>query len=158
MQPQLVSRIQAPEGPVTYEFRPKVAGQLPLTGDQLAALQEAMHNVTREPNGTARNRFRGMSIPIAGKTGTAETAVAEPDAWFAGYTFANRPDRPDIAVAVWVSNRGQGSDVAAPIFRRVIEAYFGLSYLRYPWEEAVGVPATPEPTPTEGGEATAAPP
>ena len=158
MQPQLVSRIQAPEGPVTYEFRPKVAGQLPLTGDQLAALQEAMHNVTREPNGTARNRFRGMSIPIAGKTGTAETAVAEPDAWFAGYTFANRPDRPDIAVAVWVSNRGQGSDVAAPIFRRVSEAYFGLSYLRYPWEESVGVPATPEPTPTEGGEATAAPP
>jgi penicillin-binding protein 2 len=158
MQPQLVSRIQAPEGPVTYEFRPKVAGQLPLTEEQLAALQEAMHNVTREPNGTARNRFRGMSIPIAGKTGTAETAVAEPDAWFAGYTFANRPDRPDIAVAVWVSNRGQGSDVAAPIFRRVIEAYFGLSYLRYPWEESVGVPATPEPTPTEGGEATAAPP
>lgn len=151
MQPQLVSRIQAPEGPVTYEFRPKVAGQLPLTEEQLAALQEAMHNVTREPIGTARNRFRSFSIPIAGKTGTAETGVPDPDAWFAGYTFANRPDRPDIAVAVWVSNRGQGSDVAAPIFRRVIEAYFGLSYLRYPWEESVGVPATPEPTATPEG-------
>ena len=33
-----------------------------------------------------------------------------------------------------------------------VEAYFGLSYLRYPWEESVGIPATPEPTPTEGGE------
>jgi cell division protein FtsI/penicillin-binding protein 2 len=120
-----------------------------------------MYNVTREPIGTARNRFRGLRIPVAGKTGTAETAAADPDAWFAGYTFANRPDRPDIAVAVWVSNRGQGSDVAAPIFRRIIEAYFGLPYLRYPWEESIGIPATPEPTPTGEGtpvEATAAPP
>jgi penicillin-binding protein 2 len=156
MQPQLVLRIQAPDGPVTYQFRPKVAGQLPLNEEQLNALQEAMHNVTQEPIGTARNRFRNLRIPIAGKTGTAETAVADPDAWFAGYTFANRPDRPDIAVAVWVSNRGQGSDVAAPIFRRVIEAYFGIPYLRYPWEESVGVPATPEPTPT--GEGTTAAP
>lgn len=158
MQPQLVARIQAPDGPVTFEFRPKVAGQLPLTEDQLAALQEAMYNVTREPLGTARNRFRSLSIPIAGKTGTAETAVADPDAWFAGYTFANRPGRPDIAVAVWVSNRGQGSDVAAPIFRRVIEAYFGIPYLRYPWEESVGVPATPEPTATPEGTPAAPPP
>ena len=157
MQPQLVARIQAPDGPVTYEFRPKVAGQLPLTEEQLAALQEGMHNVTREPIGTARNRFRGLPIPVAGKTGTAETAVADPDAWFAGYTFANRPDRPDIAVAVWVSNRGQGSDVAAPIFRRVIEAYFGLWYLRYQWDDSVGVPATPEPTTTPEGTVEAPP-
>ena len=153
MQPQLVARIQAPDGPVTYAFKPRVAGQLPLNDEQLAAIQEAMYNVTQEPIGTARNRFRSLRIPIAGKTGTAETAVADPDAWFAGYTFANQPNRPDIAVAVWVSNRGQGSDVAAPIFRRVIEAYFGIPYLRYPWEESVGVPATPEPTPTEEGAA-----
>jgi penicillin-binding protein 2 len=46
-----------------------------------------------------------------------------------------------------VQNQGQGSDFAAPIFRRVLEAYYGLAYTRYEWEEAVGVPR-PEPTET----------
>ncbi len=156
MQPQLVRRVAPPEGEPSFQFRPSVAGQLPLNQEQLTALQTAMHNVTQEPLGTARNRFRGLRIPVAGKTGTAETGipgVEDPHAWFAGYTFAGRPDKPDIAIAVWVSNRGQGSDIAAPIFRRILEAYFGLPLTRYPWEESVGVVAQPTPTPTPEGEA-----
>jgi penicillin-binding protein 2 len=98
--------------------------------------------------GTARTRFRNFSIPIYGQTGTAETAAPDPHAWFAGYTLAQREGRPDIAVAVWVSNIGQGSDIAAPIFRRIVESYFGLGLTRYPWEESVGVVATPQPTVT----------
>jgi penicillin-binding protein 2 len=150
-QPQLVLRLQAPEGPPTQEFAPIAVGQLPLDEAQLAALQTAMHNVTQPPLGTARNRFRGFRIPIYGKTGTAETAAPEPHAWFAGYTLAQQADRPDIAIAVWVSNIGQGSDIAAPIFRRIVESYFDLPLTRYPWEESIGVVATPEPTATPEG-------
>ena len=113
--------------------------------------------MTQEPVGTARNRFRAFRIPIYGKTGTAETALPEPHAWFVGYTFAQRDDLPDIALAVWVSNIGQGSDIAAPIFRRVVESYFDLPLTRYPWEESVGVVKTPEPTPTEGPAETETP-
>ena len=154
LQPQLVLRLQTPEGASTYEFAPLPVGELPLDDEQLLALQTAMHNVTLPPLGTARNRFRNFRIPIYGKTGTAENAAPEPHAWFAGYTFAQQPERPDIAIAVWVSNIGQGSDIAAPIFRRIVEAYFDLPLTRYPWEESVGVIATPEPTATpEGGEA-----
>ncbi|HRF47560.1 MAG TPA: penicillin-binding transpeptidase domain-containing protein [Anaerolineales bacterium] len=88
--------------------------------------------------------------------GTAEdpglSGVQEPDAWFTGFTYAGRSDRPDIAFAVVVQNQGQGSDFAAPIARRIIEAYFGLNYARYPWEASVGVPAdliaTPTPDPS----------
>ncbi len=149
-QPQLVLKIQPADGAPTFEMQPVVVGTLPITPEQLLALQTAMHNVTQEPVGTARNRFRNFRIPIYGKTGTAETALADPHAWFVGYTFAQRDDLPDIAIAVWVQNIGQGSDIAAPIFRRVVEAYFDLPYTRYPWEESVGVVATPEPTPTEG--------
>jgi len=150
-QPQLVLKIQPADGAPTFAMQPVAAGTLPITPEQLAALQLAMHNVTQEPVGTARNRFRAFRIPIYGKTGTAETAQAEPHAWFVGYTFDQRADQPDIAIAVWVSNIGQGSDIAAPIFRRVVESYFGLPLTRYPWEESVGVVKTPEPTPTEEG-------
>jgi penicillin-binding protein 2 len=117
-----------------------------------------MYNVTQEPRGTARNRFRGLPswLKIAGKTGTAEDpglfGTQEPDAWFAGYTFAGREDKPDIAIAVVVTNQGQGSDFAAPIFRRVVEAYYGLPFARYPWESSVGVVATPTPSVEPGSE------
>jgi penicillin-binding protein 2 len=152
---QLVQEVRPPEAGAapSFVFQPAPQGTLPLTPEQLAAMQTAMYNVTQEPIGTARNRFRGLPswLKIAGKTGTAEDpglfGEQEPNAWFIGYTFANRPDRPDIAVAVVVQNQGQGSDYAAPIFRRVIEAYFGLPYRLYPWEEAIGVTAAPTPTP-----------
>jgi penicillin-binding protein 2 len=157
-QPQLVLKVAAPGGQPSYQFQPIFTGQLPLKPDQLAALQDGLHNVTQDPIGTARNRFRGLRIPVAGKTGTAETGQPDPHAWFAGYTFAHRPDKPDIAIAVWVSNKGEGADVAAPIFRRILESYFGLPLTRYPWEDSVGVVKTPEPTATPGGpEATPTP-
>lgn len=158
LQPQFVREIRPAEGAATYTFAPVVAGSLPLEAEQLTAIQTGMRNVTQEPIGTARNRFRNFRLCVAGKTGTAEDpglfGEQAPDAWFAGYTCANRPGRPDIAVGVVVQNRGQGSDYAAPIFRRVVEAYFGLTLTRYPWESAVGVPK-PQDTPTPGpGEAT----
>ena len=160
-QPQLVLKVQPPGGPPSYQFQPIFTGQLPLKPDQLAALQDGLHNVTQDPIGTARNRFRGLRIPVAGKTGTAETGQPDPHAWFAGYTFAHQADKPDIAIAVWVSNVGEGADVAAPIFRRILEAYYGLPFTRYPWEDSVGVVKTPAPTATPGGtpgqDATATP-
>ena len=156
-QPQLVLKVAAAGQAPSYQFQPVFTGQLPLKPDQLAALQLGMHNVTQEPIGTARNRFRGLKIPVAGKTGTAETGQPDPHAWFAGYTFAHKPDKPDIAIAVWVQNIGEGADVAAPIFRRILESYYGLPLTRYPWEDSVGVvrpTATPEGTPAD---ATATP-
>lgn len=158
LQPQLVQEIRAGEEPPVFTFQAIVSGTLPLEPEQLEALQTGMVNVMKEPLGTARNRFRGFRICVAGKTGTAENpglfGEQDPDAWFAGYTCANRPDKPDIAIAVVVARTGQGSDYAAPIFRRVVEAYYGLPYTRYPWEESIGVPRreetpTPEPVPLE---------
>jgi cell division protein FtsI/penicillin-binding protein 2 len=129
-----------------------------------------MVSVVMSPRGTAYHVLSGFSnsnnIPIAGKTGTAESGIGEPHAWFAGYTFAGRENRSDIAVAVLVENIGQGSDYAAPIFRRILEIYFlGRPQVKYPWEAQIGVIASPTPevsetpeveeTPTpEGGQDT----
>jgi penicillin-binding protein 2 len=129
-------------------MEPVVNGRLPVTPEQLADLQEALRGVTTLPKGTARHRFLNLEIPVAGKTGTAEDpAQGVPHAWFAGYTEANRPDQPDIVIVVVLENAGEGSDFAAPIFRRLAEIYFlGRAYSLYPWEAEFGE-ATPTPEP-----------
>lgn len=59
-------------------------------------------------------------IPVAGKTGTAESGVeGESHAWF--IAFAPYDD-PVVAVAVLVEHGGRGSTVAAPIAGEVIRA------------------------------------
>ena len=105
--------------------------------------------MTSIQGGTARHRVLNLEIPVAGKTGTAEDpAQGAPHAWFAGYTEANRADKPDIAIVVMVENMGEGSEYAAPIFRRVVETYFlGRAYTLYPWESEFSDAPTPTPTP-----------
>jgi membrane peptidoglycan carboxypeptidase len=56
-------------------------------------IQKAMRDVVSNPRGTAYYRLNGMRIPVYGKTGTAETSLGVPHAWFAGYTDANLEGR-----------------------------------------------------------------
>jgi len=149
--PQLVESVQNAEGLVSQQFSPDPAATLPVKPETLEAVREGMRQVITWPRGTAYRRFLNFPIAVAGKTGTADSGGAEPHAWFAGYTFEGREDKPDIAVVVLAEYQGQGSDWAAPIFRRVLEAYFfGQAFMPYPWESQIGV--TREPTDTPGPE------
>jgi penicillin-binding protein 2 len=147
--PQLVLRIQNAEGEVIHEFQPEVQGTLPVSAENLQAIQQAMVGVVRKPGATAYRRFLGLDTDLAGKTGTSSAGeFRESHAWFAGYTFEEREDLPDIAVVVLVEFGGEGSEVAAPVFRRIIEAYFkGRPLSLYPWEDRIRIPKTPTPTP-----------
>jgi penicillin-binding protein 2 len=159
--PQLVERIAPADGEPSMAFTPDPIGQLPVSPENLKVIQDAMTGVvaSSQPRGTAFHVFNGLRIPLAGKTGTATSSGVEPHAWFAGYTFAENENKPDIAIAVVVENIGEGSDYAAPIFRRVVEDYFlGRPAKLYPWEENYYVPEVEQPedeaTPTPEGEAT----
>jgi penicillin-binding protein 2 len=145
--PQLIEKIVAQDGTVLQSFSPEIVGTLPLQPERLKALQEAMISVINNPRGTANFRIGDMTIPAAGKTGTAESNIpGYPHAWFAGYTYANIPGVPDIAIAVIVENIGEGSDYAAPIFRRILESYFyGSPQKLYWFESGFGVTRTPTP-------------
>lgn len=145
--PKLIEKIVGPDGTVIESFSPEIVGTLPLQPERLKALQDSMLDVIRNRRGTANFRIGDMTIPAAGKTGTAETSIpGSPHAWFAGYTYGEFNGLPDIAVAVIVENIGEGSDYAAPIFRRVLEAYyFGRPQKLYWFESAFGITRTPTP-------------
>jgi penicillin-binding protein 2 len=147
--PQIVHHIAPPGGAPTYKFEPVVNGKLPVTAEQLTNIQDGLRGAVNLPRGTAHFQFPNFVVPVAGKTGTAEDpASGAPHAWFAGYTEANRTDKPDIVIVVMVENVGEGSVYAAPIFKRIAEDYFlGRPYTLYPWETGFGQTATPTPKP-----------
>jgi len=149
--PQMIQSIAAPGREPVYEFKPEAVGQLPLNPEQLDVIREGLWGVVNSPKGTARYRFLGLQIPVFGKTGTAETVTGgRPHAWFVGYTQAEREDKPDIVIAVILQSRGEGSEWAAPVFRRILENYFfGGPRTLYDWEVEFGLTATPSPTPSE---------
>lgn len=125
LQPYVVDRIEAGVETPEQVTQPQAVGQLPISGVHLAAIQEGLLGVTTSAIGTASHRFAGLGIAVAGKTGTAEAGGvdADPHSWFAAYAPAGNPE---IALAVMVENAGEGSTVAAPMARQVIEAYYGL--------------------------------
>jgi penicillin-binding protein 2 len=156
--PQVIEKIAPPDGEPVYSFTAKIRGTLPIKPTTLQSIQDGLRGVVEstQPRGTAYHVFTGLDLPVAGKTGTATSGSGLPHAWFAGYTFAEYPNKPDIAIAVVVENIGEGSDYAAPIFRRIVELYFrGSPGKLYPWESAYYVTRTPtsqfEETPTPEG-------
>ena len=147
--PQLIASIAAPGEDPVYQFEPEAVGELPISEETLAVIQQGLWEVVNARTGTARGAFLGLDIPVYGKTGTAQDPPRAPHAWFVGYTLAELENVPDIAVAVVLENRGEGSEWAAPVFRRVVEEYFsGRANTLYPWEAEFGLPATPEPSET----------
>jgi len=145
--PQLVEKVESVDGATTTIFKSVAQGTLPIQPFRMELIKEAMISVVKDPRGTAAFRLRGLSIPVAGKTGTAESGSGLPHAWFAGYTMASESTNlPDIAIAVILENQGEGSDYAAPVFKRIVETYyFGEPRSLYWFESNFGITETPTP-------------
>ncbi|MBC8505932.1 MAG: hypothetical protein ISR58_03640 [Anaerolineales bacterium] len=151
-QPQIIESIGVQGDEPIFTLEPIEKGTLPISTETLEAIREAMKHVVGNRRGTAYHVLGAYSAnvtPISGKTGTAESGLAESHAWFAGFTRRNRDDKPDIAIVVIAEHAGEGSEVAAPIFRAIVQQYFeGRRNYLLPWESSVGVLSTPEPEET----------
>jgi penicillin-binding protein 2 len=107
----------------------RIAG---LSESSLAAVREGMRRTVDDPNGTAYATVRLASVPIAGKTGTAETGPKSEDhAWFAGYAPA---DSPRYAFVVVLEHSGSGATAAGSLAKSLIQrmhqlGYFGLPHM-----------------------------
>ncbi len=96
---------------------------------------KGMVDVVHGPRGTARRSAQGVKYRFAGKTGTAQVVGIKQDEEYDAEKLAERLrdhalfvafaplDKPKIAVAVIVENGGGGSTTAAPIARKVMDAY-----------------------------------
>lgn len=120
--PHVVNRILAPDGSVVKEFQPELLSQLDVPEEDIKLVQDGLHDVTKY--GTAASSYRGFTVDIAGKTGTAENSQGRDHGWFVAY---GPFDNPNIVVAVIVENGGYGSQSAVPIGRKILEAAFGLN-------------------------------
>jgi penicillin-binding protein A len=123
MKPQIWNRVVDPDGRTVKHLEPSLYNQA-VTVETAEELTTAMEGVVNEGTGT---NAEIPGVPVAGKTGTAETpgnlacggGSEENQAWFMGFAPA---DEPKIAIAVSVECTPEfGNDVAAPIFRDVAE-------------------------------------
>ncbi|MDQ3702812.1 MAG: penicillin-binding transpeptidase domain-containing protein [Chloroflexota bacterium] len=119
--PQLLERAFLPGGNVERLLSPAAKPPLPWSAPTLDAVRTGLKNVVGGANGTAAAIFQGSPLAgvTAGKTGTAETGPGrQPHAWFACYAPV---EAPKAVVLVMLEHAGEGSQVAAPLARRVLE-------------------------------------
>ncbi|GGM91406.1 penicillin-binding protein 2 [Thermus composti] len=88
-------------------------------------LQEGLRKTVTE--GTARHVLGDFPVPTGGKTGTAETPGKRrglEHAWYMGYGPTDGSPYPPLVVVAFFENGGEGSRVALPAVRKVMEAYW----------------------------------
>jgi penicillin-binding protein 2 len=128
----LPEEIQKPSYLPAVDVESKKMWNAPITG---------MTNVMHAAYGTARRSGAGAAYQIAGKTGTAQVfGIGQKEKYNANrlakhlhdhalFVAFAPADKPEIAVAVIAENAGGGSKVAAPIGRRIIDAYLLKRYI-----------------------------
>jgi penicillin-binding protein 2 len=146
VQPQVVYQITDAADGLQRDFTPQFTRELPLDDGLIEVVQQGMWSVVNAPNGTGYAvKLENPDIVVAAKTGTAEFCDAIPKednpeeldcryvdnpngddylpthAWMVAYAPF---EAPEIAVVVFVYDGGEGSAVAAPVTKTILEAYF----------------------------------
>jgi cell division protein FtsI/penicillin-binding protein 2 len=111
---------------IADETNPRTAPpQTVLTADAAATLGKFMREVVTSGTG----RRAESSVPIAGKTGTAELAGAPSHAWFIGFAPYGAGPRK-IAFSILMENGVYGGAAAAPAAAQIAEAALELGLIQ----------------------------
>jgi penicillin-binding protein 2 len=140
--PRIVKQIEAVDGRVVKVFPPEKKSVLPVPSEYIEMVRQGLWGVVNEKGGTG-SALRRPEADVAGKTGTSQVVGLPRDeaarrakilsgnfrdhalfACFAPYK------QPEIAVAVIVEHAGHGGSVAAPVARKIVDAYFHLKTSR----------------------------
>ena len=134
--PRLIKQLETSDRRVVKVYEPEKLGALPFSPKTVQLINQALWGVVNERGGTGYVLKR-KEADVAGKTGTAQVIGLPQDqkarkamrvsaeyrdhALFA--CFAPYGD-PEIAVAVILEHAGHGGSAAAPVARKIIDAYF----------------------------------
>ncbi|MFA6526527.1 MAG: penicillin-binding protein 2 [Candidatus Buchananbacteria bacterium] len=100
-------------------FPVKSLGQVAVSAENLAIVREGMRETV--VSGSARS-LSSLPVAAAGKTGTAQWHADKPNhAWFIGFAPY---DKPDFAITVLVEEGGEGSSVAVPIAKDIMQWWY----------------------------------
>ncbi len=146
--PTIIHHITDENGNIVQDFAPEVLNAVDVDREYLEIIAEGMRLVNHreeQPDGTIQvfgtagsvEWLDEYGIVTAGKTGTAEYCdniaierrwckegqILPTHSWYVGYAPF---DNPEIVVAAFIFNGGEGSEWAAPIVRDVMKAYFQL--------------------------------
>jgi penicillin-binding protein 2 len=127
-EPQLVEKVENPEGECLFQVKPVVKSRLEASPANMSLVQRSLHDVVTF--GTGKNA-RLPQVEVAGKTGTSQVVALEKEkkglkgtqnhAWFVAYAPV---DNPQVSVAVIIEHGGGGGATAAPLAKRILAAAF----------------------------------
>jgi len=123
-QPRIGEALLSPSGQKTQLITPPVAGHLPVSGNTLAYIRNALAGVVTQ--GTAAGAFSGFPLSqvcVAGKTGTAEVMGKVATSVFASFAPCSHPQ---YVVVVMIPDSGYGADASAPAVRQIWDGIYGL--------------------------------
>ncbi len=115
--PHIVAQIG--EGENVIRFESKLIGENFAAKENYEVVRSGMKLACSE-GGTAFPFFEAP-YSVGCKTGTAEQSVGNPNAWF---TVFAPFEKPEITVTVLVEDGGEGSSVAAPVAREILDYWF----------------------------------
>jgi penicillin-binding protein 2 len=116
MKPLFVSKIESPEGRVVKTIKPKVLNTIKFPQAYWDAVENGMFRVRRQG-------FENITYKVAAKTGTSQMSVAGKIVENAVFIAYAPMEKPKLAVAVVVPEGGFGAWGAAPIARKIFDAY-----------------------------------
>jgi len=120
LKPRIVKAVTDINGDVVESLNPEILSKNFVDANALSIIRNAMHENVLSGSGRALGQIRGSA---GGKTGTAQTGIGNnTHAWFTAFAPY---DDPKIAITVLIENGGEGSSVAVPIVRDVLEWYLG---------------------------------
>lgn len=125
LKPRAVLRFQKRDGTVAKSFERAVLGTANAKPEHLALVRDGMRGAVADPDGTAYFLFRGFSVAVLAKSGTAQTTSGAPHAWFIGGAPL---EKPRVAIAALVEEKPGilGSQDAARISRLALAVALGV--------------------------------
>ncbi len=120
--PHLIDSITTSEGVLVKDASDLAPVDLGINPATLTAVRDAMVAVTTDAEGTARI-FKDFPVPVAAKTGTAETGFEDFSSSHGLFIAFAPADNPKVAIAQIVERGAWGSNTIG-IAKDLLEAYF----------------------------------